>query len=63
MRIPVLKIHIMTAKSLREKLEAVKIETRKGTNRQMAKLLWRNGKLSLALRNLAGGKKTKRISD
>ena len=59
MKIPVLKLNVLTDKSLEEKLASAKAEARQIQNRQMASLLHRNGTLSLALRNLAGSKKRK----
>jgi len=57
MRIPLLKMHILTDKKLGRKLDKAKTETRQITNKVMASLLYKNAKMTLALRNLAGGKK------
>jgi len=59
MKIPVLKIHILTDKKLGRKIDKAKTETRQITNKVMASLLYKNAKMTLALRNLVGGKKRK----
>ena len=60
MKIPMLGLHILTDKTLQQKLDKAKTETRQITNRQMASLLYKNAEMTLTLRNLAGGKKRRK---
>lgn len=57
MKIPVLKLNVLTDKSLEEKLASAKAEARHIQNRQMASLLRHNGELTLALTTLRSGRR------
>lgn len=57
MKVPVLKLYVLTDKTLGQKLEAARTEARVLQNMKIAELLDDNCRLSLALRNQDGGKR------
>ena len=59
MRIPVLKLNVLTDEKLKEKLDAAKMETQELGNKQILKLAGKVTRMELIIKSLMGRKKRK----
>ena len=57
MRIPVLKLNVLTDKSLEEKISAAKMETQELGNKRILKITGELTRMELIIKSLVGGEK------
>ena len=61
MKVPLLRVHILTEKSLASKLAAAKAEEQKRSNKRIVKLTGQVVRLEMILKSLFGNREKKQV--